>query len=325
MALWSGGPKPQTAGVDYKTIKRDLVGYGKNPPKANWPNGAYIAVQFVMNYEEGGEHTVLNGDTRSEVFLNEVPGGPPTEGARNVNMETMYEYGSRAGFWRLIRLFESRKVKCTVFAVGRALEQHPEAAQEMVRQGHEVASHGYRWIDYQYVDEETERQDTQKAIQAIEKTTGKKPVGWYTGRISENSWKHAFDSGIDLLYNADTYSDDLPYWIEDHRGRPQLMVPYTLDANDMKFSVPPGFSSPDGFYQYLKDAFDTLYEEGKAGTPKMMSVGLHLRLIGKPGRFKALERFLDYILSKEKVWVCTREEIARHWRKEHPYQKKAKL
>lgn len=327
MALWTGNTGtqgPQKHPKPYSQVHRDLIGYGANPPKAQWPGGAYIAVNFVMNYEEGGEHTVLNGDKRSEVFLNEVPGGPPTENARNVNMETMYEYGSRAGFWRLLRLFDSRNIKVTVFAVGRALELNPEAAQAMVKGGHEVASHGYRWIDYAFVDEATERRDNQLAIQAIEKATGRKPRGWYTGRISENSWRLAFEAG-DFLYNSDSYADDLPYWILDDNNKPQLILPYTLDVNDMKFSVPPGFTSPDGFFNYLKDCFDTLYEEGKDGTPKMMNIGLHNRLIGKPGRFKALERFVDYILSKEKVWITTREEIALHWRKVHPYTPKSKL
>jgi len=293
---------------------RDFVGYGANPPDPKWPGGARLAVQFVLNYEEGGENTVLNGDEGSETYLNETPGGARVIGARDINMETQYEYGSRAGFWRIMRLFRERGLKFTSYAVGRALEFNPAAARAMAEEGHEIASHGYRWINYQNMPEETEREHVRKAIDAIERTTGQRPVGWYTGRISPNTRRLVIEEG-GFLYDSDAYNDDLPYWLA-YRGKPHLVIPYTLDNNDMKFSVPPGFTSGDGFFQYLRDAFDVLYGEGLT-QPKMMSVGLHCRLAGRPGRAASLARFLDYVQGQREVWICRRVDIARHWHEHH--------
>ncbi|KAJ3043251.1 hypothetical protein HDV00_005571 [Rhizophlyctis rosea] len=307
---------------------RDLIGYGAQPPNPKWPGGAKICLSFVINYEEGGENTVVNGDAGSEVFLNETPGGQSRVGVRDMNMETQYEYGSRCGFWRLLRLFDSFKFTFTLFAVGKAVELNPSVVVETEKRGSEVASHNYRWIDYQYVPALVEREHVVKSIEAIKKASpsGKAPVGWYTGRIGPNSRRIVVEEykrlGLELLWDGDVYNDDLPYWVDwekDVKGAGKVLcVPYTLDQNDMKFCVPPGFSSPDGFYTYLKDAFDTLYEEGCDGQAKMMSIGLHCRLVGKPGRIGALKRFMEYVASKEGVWIATREEIARHWRKEHP-------
>lgn len=295
---------------------RDFIGYGRNPPDPRWPGGARIAVQFVVNYEEGGENTVLNGDAHSEVFLNETPGGAPVIGARNVNTETMYEYGSRVGFWRLMRLFEERGLHFTSYAVGLALERNPEAALAMKEAGHEIASHGWRWIDYQRIDEATEREHMRRAIAVHERLLGERPVGWYTGRISPITRRLVVEDG-GFLYDSDAYNDELPYWVT-VGGKPHLVIPYTLDQNDMKFAVPPGFTSGDGFFQYLKDSFDVLYAEG-ADRPKMMSIGLHCRLAGRPGRSAALARFMDHVLAHDKVWVCRRVDIARHWRSVLPY------
>ena len=294
---------------------RDMIGYGRNPPHANWPNGARIAVQIIFAYEEGGENCILHGDAASEAFLSEIVGAQPLVGVRNVNMESIYEYGSRVGFWRLLRLFEERKINTTVLAIGMALERHPEAAAAMIEGGHEVASHGWRWIDYQYVGEETERQHMKRAIESIEKMTGQRPLGWYTGRMSPNTRRLVVEEG-GFLYDADSYCDDLPYWLE-VEGKQHLVIPYTLEANDMRFATAQGFNSGDQFFTYLKDTFDVLYAEG-AERPKMMSVGLHCRLAGRPGRFAALQRFLDYIQGHEKVWTCTRLDIARHWHEHHP-------
>lgn len=293
---------------------RDFVGYGANPPDPKWPGGARIAVQFVLNYEEGGENTVLNGDRGSETYLNETPGGQPVLGARDINMETQYEYGARAGFWRILRLFQERGLHFTCYGVGLALERNPAVARAMVEAGHEIASHGYRWINHQTMSEDEERQHIQLAIKAIERTTGARPLGWYTGRVSPNTRRLVIEEG-GFLYDSDAYNDDLPYWIS-YLGKPHLVIPYTLDNNDMKFSVPPGFSSGDGFFQYLKDAFDVLYREGEK-SPKMMSVGLHCRLVGRPGRSAALARFLDYVQSQPNVWICRRLDIARHWHAHH--------
>jgi putative urate catabolism protein len=295
---------------------RDFAGYGRNPPDAKWPGGARIAVQFVVNYEEGGENTVLNGDPHSEAFLSETPGGQPVVGARNVNAETMYEYGSRVGFWRILRLFEERGLKFTSYAVGLALERNPEAALAMKEAGHEIASHGWRWIDYQNVDEATERDHMRRAIAAHQRLLGERPLGWYTGRISPITRRLVVEDG-GFLYDSDAYNDDLPYWVM-VGSKPHLVIPYTLDQNDMKFAVPPGFTSGAGFFEYLKDAFDVLYAEG-ADRPRMMNIGLHCRLAGKPGRAAALARFMDYVLAHDKVWVCRRIDIARHWRAAHPY------
>lgn len=296
------------------TYARDLVGYGANPPHANWPDGARIAVQFVVNYEEGGENCILHGDPASEAFLSEMIGAQPLQGVRNMSMESIYEYGSRAGFWRLMRLFEKYKMPFTAFAVGMAVSRHPDAARAMVQAGHEIASHGWRWIDYQHIDEATERAHLRQAIQVIQDVTGERPLGWYTGRLSPNTRRLVVEEG-GFLYDADSYADDLPYWVEE-AGKRHLVVPYTLDANDMRFATNQGFNSGSQFYDYLKDSFDTLYAEG-AESPKMMSIGLHCRLVGRPGRVAALERFMDYIATREKVWVCRRIDIARHWHAHH--------
>jgi putative urate catabolism protein len=294
---------------------RDLVGYGANVPQARWPDGARIAVQFVINYEEGAENCVLNGDAASEAFLSEMVGTAARPGVRHMSMEWLYEYGSRAGFWRLRRLFDERGLTATVFAVGMALERNPAAARAMVDSGFEIASHGWRWIDYQYIDEATEREHIGLAVAAIERATGQRPLGWYTGRCSPNTRRLVAEYG-GFLYDADSYADDLPYW-ELVDGKPQLIVPYTLDTNDMRFVAPQGFNSGEQFYAYLKDAFDVLYAEG-AQRPKMLSVGLHCRIAGRPARAAALARFLDYVKQHEKVWVCRRVDIARHWREHHP-------
>ena len=296
---------------------RDLVGYGANVPQARWPDGARIAVQFVINYEEGAENCVLNGDAASEAFLSEMVGTAARPGVRHMSMEWLYEYGSRAGFWRLRRLFDERGLTATVFAVGMALERNPAAARAMVESGFEIASHGWRWIDYQYIDEATEREHIGLAVAAIERVTGQRPLGWYTGRCSPNTRRLVAEYG-GFLYDADSYADDLPYW-ELVDGKPQLIVPYTLDTNDMRFVAPQGFNSGEQFYAYLKDAFDVLYAEG-VQRPKMLSVGLHCRIAGRPARAAALARFLDYVKQHEKVWVCRRVDIARHWREHHPYR-----
>lgn len=299
-----------------KTYPRDMRGYGAVPPDPKWPGGARIAVQFVMNYEEGGENAILHGDPASEAFLSEIVGAAALPGVRHMNMESIYEYGSRVGFWRLHRMFTERRLPLTVFAVGMAMLRNPEAAAAMVAAGWEVASHGWRWIDYQHVGEAAEREHMQLAIDAIVKTTGAAPVGWYTGRSSPNTRRLVVENGS-FLYEADSYADELPYWSSEY-GRPQLIVPYTLDANDMRFAVAQGFNSGDQFFAYLQDTFDVLYAEG-AEAPKMMSVGLHCRLVGRPGRAAALARFLDYIAQHDRVWVATRADIARHWIATHPH------
>jgi putative urate catabolism protein len=296
---------------------RDLLGYGEHPPHPRWPGGARLALSFVLNYEEGGENAILHGDEASEAYLHEVPGTAPLPGARNLSVESIYEYGARAGFWRVRRMFMERGLTLTVYAVGMALERNPAAGRAMVEAGFEVASHGWRWIDYHEVPETLEREHIRLAIETIERTTGSRPVGWYTGRISPNTRRLVAEEG-GFLYDADSYADDLPYW-EVVGGVPQLILPYTLDNNDMKFAVANGFDNGQGFYQYLRDAFDVLYAEG-ADSPRMMSVGLHCRLVGRPGRAAALGRFLDYVQGHQKVWITTRKEIALHWRAQHPYQ-----
>lgn len=294
---------------------RDMIGYGRTPPDASWPDKARIALQIVVNYEEGGENTILHGDAASEAYLSEMVGAQPMVGARNLNMESMYEFGSRAGVWRLLRLFERRKIPITVFGVGMALARNPEAVAAMVEGGHEIASHGWRWIDYHGMPEADERDHIRQAIETIRRMTGSGPLGWYTGRISAHTRRLVVEAG-GILYDSDSYADELPYWVE-VAGRPHLIVPYTLDANDFRFAMPQGFNSGDQFFAYLRDSFDVLYAEGES-RPKMMSVGLHCRLAGRPGRLAALERFLDHVQSHDRVWICRRDAIARHWQATHP-------
>jgi putative urate catabolism protein len=296
---------------------RDLAGYGARPPQADWPNNARIALQLVLNYEEGGENCVLHGDSASEAFLSDIIGADARDGVLHMSMESLYAYGSRVGVWRLHRLFETYQVPVTVFAVGMAAQRNPDAVRALHAAGHEIASHGYRWIDYQYVDESTERKHMQQAVQSLQDITGERPLGWYTGRTSPNTRKLVVEDG-GFLYDADDYCDDLPFWNLDH-GQPQLVVPYTLDANDMRFATAQGFNTGEQFYQYLKDSFDVLYAEGQR-SPRMMSVGLHCRLVGRPGRFAALERFIKYVRSYDDVWWCRRVDIARHWHQYHPYR-----
>jgi allantoinase len=296
---------------------RDLSGYNGNPPPADWPGGARVAVQFVLNYEEGGENCILHGDQASETFLSEIIGAQPFLSARHMSMESIYEYGARAGVWRILDLFKSRGVPLTVFAVAMAAERHPAVIERCLADGHEIASHGYRWINYHGVPVETERAHMAEAMDILTRICGSRPLGWYTGRTSENTRKLVAEYG-GFLYDADDYSDDLPFWSRLVDG-PHLIVPYTLDANDMRFAAAQGFNSGDQFFAYLKDAFDTLYEEG-AKSPKMMSIGLHCRLVGRPGRFASLKRFLDYVLKHDKAWVCRRIDIARHWHQRHPHQ-----
>ncbi|TAL27929.1 MAG: allantoinase PuuE [Alphaproteobacteria bacterium] len=295
---------------------RNYRGYGEHPPHANWPGGARVAVQFVLNYEEGGENCVLNGDKASETFLSEIIGAPRIEG-RHISMESIYEYGSRAGVWRLLRLFKKYKMPVTVFAVALALEKYPEIAQAFVRDGHEICSHGYRWINYQDIDEKTEREHMRKAIEIIRNVTGERPLGWYTGRTGPNTRRLVMEEG-GFVYDADDYSDDLPFWYSDGKNQ-QLVVPYTLDSNDMRFATAQGFNSGEQYFTYLRDAFDVLYAEGEHA-PKMLSVGLHCRLVGRPGRIAALERFIQHIKNHDRVWICRRIDIARHWIAHHPYQ-----
>ncbi len=294
---------------------RDLRGYGGSPPDARWPNGARLAVQFVLNYEEGAESCVLHGDAVSEMFLSEIIGAQPYGGCRHMNMESIYEYGARAGFWRLHRLFTEYDLPLTVFAVAMALERNPTVIEPMQAAGWEIASHGYRWIDYQFVEEAAEREHLQRAIDVHERLTGAPPEGWYLGRCGPNTHRLIAEHG-GFAYNADSYADDLPYWDYAY-GEPQLMVPYTLDVNDMRFVTPQGFNTGRQFYQYLHDTFDELYREG-AEKPKMMSVGLHCRLAGRPGRTSALRHFLEHVISHDDVWIARRIDIARHWRQTHP-------
>jgi len=290
---------------------RDMIGYGATAPEANWPNGARLAVQFVINYEEGGENNILHGDAASEAFLSEIVGAAAWPGQRHMNMESIYEYGSRAGFWRLHRMFTGRNIPVTVFGVAMALARNPDAVEAMNSAGWEVASHGYKWIDYKDIPEEVEREHIAEAIRIHTEVTGKKPKGMYQGRSSENTHNLTMEAGFE--YSADTYADDIPYYV-DGPDSPFLMVPYTLDANDMRFASPQGFNSGDQFFSYLKDSFDTLYAEGG----RMMSIGLHCRLVGRPGRAASLARFLEYVQGHKDVWLTTRGEIADHWRAENP-------
>jgi allantoinase len=299
---------------------RDMAGYGRDWPDPKWPGRARLALQFVINFEEGGENNILHGDAASEAFLSDIVNAVPLHGVRHINMESHYEYGSRVGWWRLRRLFTERKLPVTVFAVGMALPRVPEIAASMVEAGFEIASHGWRWIDYQYVDPATERAHIDLALDAIERVSGVKPLGWYTGRMGPNTRQLLIEHG-GLLYDADSYADELPYWVE-HAGRSHLVVPYTLEANDMRLTTAQGFGNGDQFFQYLKDSFDLLYQEGET-KPRMMSVGLHCRLVGRPGRAAALARFLDYVHQHDRVWICRRIDIARHWRKNFPFRKAA--
>jgi putative urate catabolism protein len=294
---------------------RDMIGYGRNPPDPKWPGGAHTAVQFVMNYEEGGENNILHGDAASEAFLSEIVGAQPWPGMRHANMESIYEYGSRAGFWRLWRMFTSRKVPVTVYGVATALARNPEAVAAMKEADWEIASHGLKWVEMKDKRDEEERHDIAEAVRIHTEVTGARPLGLYQGRSSINSIRLAAEEG-GFLYSSDAYADDLPYWIDGPNGK-FLIIPYTLDANDMRFATPQGFNSGDQFYTYLKDSFDTLYEEGRTGAPKMMSVGLHCRLVGRPGRAAALARFIDYVARKDKVWLPRRIDIAWHWHAHH--------
>ncbi len=296
------------------TYPRDLAGYGRNPPHPRWPGDARVCVQFVINYEEGGENNILHGDRASEAFLSEIVGAAPWPGQRHMNMESIYEYGSRAGFWRLWRLFTERSLPVTVFGIATAMQRNPGAVAAMKEAGWEIASHGLKWIDYKDFTSEEERAHIAEAVRIHTEVTGERPLGFYQGRTSEHTLRLAMEEG-GFLYSADSYADELPYWVEGPRG-PHLIVPYTLDANDMRFATPQGFNSGDQFYSYLKDSFDQLYAEGETA-PKMLSVGLHCRLVGRPGRAAALARFLDYVASHDRVWVARRIDIARHWIRHH--------
>ena len=294
---------------------RDLIGYGANPPHPRWPGNARVAVQFVLNYEEGGENCVLHGDSHSEIFLSEIIGAQAYPD-RHLSMESIYEYGSRAGFWRLHRLFTQANIPVTVFGVTMALERHPEAVKAMLDADWEIASHALRWIHFQDMDINEERAQIEESVMRHKALTGKAPAGWYTGRTSPNTLALIAERD-DILYCADSYADDLPYY-DTHYSKPLLVVPYTLDTNDMRFATPQGFNSGEQFFTYLKDAFDVLYEEGQEA-PKMLSIGLHNRIIGRPARFAALKRFVEYVQSHDQVWCCTREQIAQHWAEHFPY------
>lgn len=293
---------------------RDLIGYGRNPPDPRWPGGARVAVQFVLNYEEGGENSILHGDRASEAFLSDVLGAQPWPGQRHMNVESMYEYGARAGFWRLWRLFVSAGAPVTVFAVATAIARNSPVVDAMREAGWEIASHGLKWIDYRDVPEADERAHMNEAIRIHEEVCGARPLGWYTGRSSVNTLKLVLEEG-GFAYSSDSYADDLPYWVGGPKG-PHLIIPYSLDANDMRFINPQGFGSSDEFFAYLRDAFDVLYAEGEVA-PKLMSIGLHCRLAGRPGRIAAVARFLNHIGQKDRVWIARRIDIARHWDREH--------
>lgn len=299
---------------------RDVIGYGRNPPQARWPGNARVAVQFVLNYEEGGENSVLHGDAGSEQFLSEMF-APAAYPDRHISMESIYEYGARVGVWRVLREFERRGVPLTVFAVGMALERNPELATALVELGHEVACHGWRWIAYQNVDENTEREHLRLGMAAVERMTGQRPLGWYTGRTSPNTRRLVADYG-GFDYDSDHYGDDLPLWLQVRKSdgvlTPLLVVPYTLDCNDMRFALPQGFSHGDEFFEYLRDAFDVHWAEGEE-RPSMMSIGMHCRLLGRPGRLRALQRFLDHVEKHDRVWISRRLDIAQHWKATHPF------
>ena len=291
---------------------RNMTGYGEKSIHPNWPNKARVAVQFVLNYEEGGENSILHGDKASEAFLSEIVGAKPYEGVRHMSMESIYEYGSRAGVWRILRLFKEFDVPITIFAVALAIARNRELADYLVDKNYDICAHGFRWIDYQYVDEKTEREHIKDCISVLTEYLGKRPVGWYTGRNSPNTRRLVMEEG-GFLYDSDTYDDDLPYWVdESESNNKHLIIPYTLDVNDMRFASPQGFNSGDQFFNYLKDSFDALYLEGKTH-PKMMSVGMHARILGRPGRIMAMRKFLEYVKTFDDVWLCTRREIAEHW------------
>jgi len=296
-----------------KKNSRDFIGYGAKGKKITWPNNAKLALQFVLNYEEGGENSILNGDKYSETFLSEIIGAKPIKG-RHISMESIYEYGSKVGFWRLDKLFKEKKIPVTIFGVGLALKKNPEVCNAIKNGDYEIAAHGYRWIDYQDIKKSVEKKHMKQAVETIKNIFGSRPLGWYTGRCSPNTRDLVFEDG-GFLYDSDSYNDDLPYW-EQRGKKKQLIIPYTLDNNDMRFATNQGFNTGDHFYNYLKDSFDTLYEEGKTN-PKMMSVGLHCRLIGRPGRIQSLKRFLDYVLKFDDVWICKRIDIAKHWVKNY--------
>jgi len=296
-----------------KKYPRDMIGYGANNMKVVWPNNAKLALQIVLNYEEGAENSVLHGDKHSETFLSEIIGAQPIKG-RHINMESLYEYGSKRGFWRIHELFQKKKIPLTIFGVAMALERNPEVCKAIKDANYEVACHGWRWIDYQNISKSIEKKHMDLAIKTIKKIFGQRPLGWYTGRCSPNTRELVMNEG-GFLYDSDSYSDDLPYF-EKRNNKKQLIVPYTLDNNDMRFATNQGFNSGDQFYNYLKDSFDVLYKEGETN-PKMMSVGLHCRIVGKPGRLKSLERFLDYVLEHKDVWICKRIDIAKHWIKNY--------
>jgi putative urate catabolism protein len=295
-----------------KPYPRDMQGYGRTPPDPKWPGGAYVAVQFVLNYEEGGENNILHGDAASEAFLSEIVGAQAWPGQRHWNMESIYEYGARAGFWRLHRMFAQRKVPVTVYGVATALMRSPDQVAAMQEADWEIASHGLKWVEHKDMPEAEERNQITEAIRLHTEITGERPLGWYTGRCSMNTTKLVMEEG-GFIYSSDDYSDELPYWLKKPDGGKHLIIPYTLDANDMRFATPQGFNTGEHFYQYLKDSFDYLYEEGLHGAPKMMSVGLHCRLAGRPGRALGLAKFIDYVMQHEKIWLPRRIDIARHW------------
>ena len=297
-----------------KSYPRNMVGYGKDPIHPKWPNKARIAVQFVLNYEEGAENSILHGDNASEAFLSEIVGAKAYEGSRHMSMESIYEFGSRAGVWRILNLFKEFDVPVTIFAVGLAIARNRELADYLVEQNYDICAHGFRWIDYQFVDEKTEREHIKDCISVLTEYLGKRPEGWYTGRNSPNTRRLIVEEG-GFLYDSDTYDDDLPYWSNEFGAeKKHLIIPYTLDVNDMRFASPQGFNSGDQFFNYLKDTFDALYLEGEV-SPKMMSVGMHARILGRPGRIMAMRRFLEYVKTFDNVWLCSRREIADHWYK----------